>query len=317
MHSMSTAVGLFFGLSLIGSVAAQDNPAPNQTASPQASTDGLASATATLAATLGEPKSIQVDLGNGDLATLNYLKRGNRAIFEGDIIIGNADQLEFAAQVGPVKLFRKSPDDTTPFGYMAKSVLFGSRKWLNNTVPYTIDPTYASSDLILQAISAWEHVTKVHFVERTAANMASYHSYVYFTKGTDPRACLSEGVGMQGGRQLVELVDGCQLGQIIHEIGHVLGLDHEQNRSDRDKYVKVIFQNIVKGYEGQFVQRPSLYMDLGTYDYDSIMHYEQNAFGINGGTTIMPVGPLPPGVMLGQRDHISQGDISAIGTVYK
>jgi hypothetical protein len=265
------------------------------------------------AASMGVPKSIQVDAGNGTIGTLYYTKKGNRAIFEGDIIIGDADQLEFAAQAGPVKLFRSSPEDTTPFGYMAKSVLSGARKWPGDVVPYSIDPAYPSSDLVLQAISAWQNVTKVRFVERTLANASSYRNYVYFTNGTDPNACYSYGVGMQGGRQLVELVDGCQFGQIVHEIGHVLGLDHEQNRSDRDKYVKVNLENVMKGYEGAFAQRPSLYKDLGTYDYDSIMHYETDAFSVNSQPTITSLN----GAAIGQRDHISQGDIAAIATVYK
>ncbi len=316
MYLKSNVVVLFLGLYFVGDSAAQEDQTPSLTSVVHTPSQKISPAT-TVAVTMGEPKSVQIDLGNGDLSTLNYLKLGNLAIFEGDIIIGSADQLGFAGRAGPIKLFEKSPDDMTPFGYMAKSVLIGARKWPNNLVPYTIDPTYTNPNLILQAISGWEHVTKVRFVERTAANMAIYHNYVYFTNGTNPRACLSEGVGMKGGRQLVELVDGCQRGEIIHEIGHVLGLDHEQNRSDRDKYVKVIFQNIEKGFAGQFTQRPSLYTDLGTYDYDSIMHYQQNAFGIDGAVTIMPVGTLPSGVNIGQRDHISQGDIAAIGTIYK
>src|SRR4029077_5178653 len=46
-------------------------------------------------------------------------------------------------------------------------------------------------------------------------------------------------------------------GEIIHEIGHVLGLDHEQNRKDRDQYVRVNINNITEGYAYAFEQRPS------------------------------------------------------------
>jgi hypothetical protein len=303
--------GLSFASTLL--LLAAGEPSVAQTQPPtETSANRLTYATDAVA-NMGAPRSIQIDAGNGDVATLHYTKKGNKAVYEGDVVVGNADELEFAAQAGPVKLYKASPDDLTPFGYMAKSVIGGARKWPNNLVPYSIDPAYPSAGLVLQAMAAWQNATHVQFVERTAANSSSYHNYVYFTNGTDPNACYSYGVGMQGGRQLVELVDGCQYGQIVHEIGHVLGLDHEQNRSDRDKYVKVNTRNIMHGYEGAFVQRPSLYKDIGTYDYDSIMHYEEDAFSVDGQPTITALN----GAKIGQRDHVSQGDISAIGTVYK
>jgi astacin len=264
----------------------------------------------------GTPKAVDVNDG-GKIVRLNYLKAGNQAIYEGDIIIGDADQLDFASQAGPIFLYHQTGNEITPFGLMAKSVLFGSRKWTNNTVPFVIDPNLPAADLVLQSMKAWMDVTKVRFVERMAGNASSHPNYVYFTNGTNPYACLSAGLGMMGGRQNVELVSGCGFGQIVHEIGHVLGLDHEQNRSDRNAFVQVHFENMVSGYRGQFEQRPSAYKDIGSYDFDSIMHYEPSAFSCNGQPTITSSVSLPPGVQLGQRTHISQGDIAAINGIYK
>ena len=50
-----------------------------------------------------------------------------------------------------------------------------------------------------------------------------------------------------------------------------------------------------------------------TYDYNSVMHYENNAFSRNGSLTIEP---LQPNVKIGQRTFLSALDIQAIRTFY-
>ena len=55
-------------------------------------------------------------------------------------------------------------------------------------------------------------------------------------------------IGRVGGRQVVSLHDDCKYrGKVIHEILHALGFFHEHSRSDRDRYIKVIWKNIKKG----------------------------------------------------------------------
>ena len=39
----------------------------------------------------------------------------------------------------------------------------------------------------------------------------------------------------------------CRKGNIMHEIGHTLGLAHEHARPDRDQYVDIMWENIEPG----------------------------------------------------------------------
>jgi choriolysin H len=61
---------------------------------------------------------------------------------------------------------------------------------------------------------------------------------------------------------------------ILHEIGHALGFYHEHNRSDRDDYIKIHYENIEPGQIRQFQKQENAVFDTN-YDYLSIMHYGQ------------------------------------------
>jgi len=79
---------------------------------------------------------------------------------------------------------------------------------------------------------------------------------------------------------------GCDsIGTAMHELLHSLGQAHEQSRPDRGDYVSVNYDKVEEGMEGNF--------DIDTfgdrerpYDMLSIMHYETDAFSIDGSSTI-------------------------------
>lgn len=234
-----------------------------------------------------------------------YADVDGMAIFEGDIALGTIEQLEAANQAA------RDAAGADP-GLVAHGVgITGAGyRWPDCTVPYTVDPNLPNAQRVPDAIAHWEANTNLKFVERTTANQAQYANWVHFV---DEGGCWSY-VGMRGwGQQKISISAGCPLGSVIHEIGHAVGLWHEQSREDRDLFVTIHWENIIEGREHNFAQHITDGDDLGAYDYDSIMHYPRWAFSKNGQDTITPV---DPNATIGQRNGLSPGDIAAVDMMY-
>lgn len=250
----------------------------------------------------------------------------NLAVYEGCIVLGTAEEMdivtrrvEAAADAATAEEEASSP--SLDYEALAAAAPEGSDiqhgvgitghgfRWPRGIVPYEIHSSLPNQARITNAINHWQQKTRIRFVRRTSANASRYPNYVRVIPSS---GCWSY-VGMRGGRQDLGLASGCSTGNTIHEFGHALGLWHEQSREDRDRFIRIQWQNISAGREHNFRQHITDGDDYGRYDYTSIMHYGPTAFSRNGQPTIVP---LQSGVTIGQRNTLSSGDIAAIRAMY-
>jgi hypothetical protein len=243
---------------------------------------------------------------------ITYSVIEGKAIFEGDILIGDVEDVEqeVAQTIAQLAAERGMVDDEgnlrTDVGVETLSdlpahgiVIPGQRfRWPGCLVPFEIN--HPDRELVRLAMRHWK--------QRKATNAGHFPNFLVFEMQD---GCFSQ-VGMRGGRQVISLGTGCGVGAAIHEIGHAVGLWHEQSREDRDQNVRIRFENIIPGREHNFNQHIADGDDVGRYDFDSIMHYPRTAFSRNGQPTIEPLG----GQAIGQRTGLSRGDIAAIRAIY-
>tara|TARA_B100002051_G_scaffold275461_1_gene319596 strand:- start:2058 stop:3152 length:1095 start_codon:yes stop_codon:yes gene_type:complete len=207
---------------------------------------------------LGEEKLVYIPTKYGVQPITVYEYHGNY-VTESDIIYSE-DQLFQFPDVAENQYFSLGIDATQ-----------GGR-WPTGSdgtveVNYSIDSSLPAETVneINQALAHWQERGRFRFVANSSATPR-----IHFQD--DDTGCNSY-VGRQSTQpQPINLAPNCGFGAAVHEIGHALGLWHEQTRLDRDEYI--IY------YSGR-TTNPSQYTkkttgeayDIGSYDFESIMHY--------------------------------------------
>lgn len=149
----------------------------------------------------------------------------------------------------------------------------GTNTWTNGIIPYEFDPGLSTSnrDNILAGMAEWSARANIQFV---ASSCDLVLDCVYITNDLCPGALGCSIVGMNGGRQRFK--GGANIQVARHELGHLLGMHHEQQRSDRDEFVQIDVEVIDSDlYENNYgIVSEGMY---GPYDFMSVMHYKQCA----------------------------------------
>jgi astacin len=229
---------------------------------------------------------------------VSYLQAGGLKMFEGDMLLDHVVPF-------PTRGVSVRPD--------AIGIAYAQYLWPADTkgvaeIPYIV--TSAATNLN-QALTAFNKTFEgvIQFVKRDG--QADYVNF-NFDPNNFSGQCESY-VGHIGGEQATGGSGACSLGTLLHEMGHIVGLYHEQSRPDRNSYITVNFANVIKGSEGNFDQPQDNLQDLGLFDYASIMEYIPYAFTRNGAPVIETI---PPGMPLSNQTGYTAADIDGVKRLY-
>lgn len=198
--------------------------------------------------------------------------------------------------------------------------------WPNKTIPYTFNSnlTVTHRERINAAIEVWHTQTQIRLVPRT-----NEKDYVEFKAGNEN----SSNVGRIGGRQQITIHATLgTAGNMIHEIGHAVGMIHEHQNFLRDDVITVHTNNIQVGYREQFdkLTGNQHVHGLGMYDrgypFSSIMMYSsRNSFGITSTAITMtaktvlfgnPFIDYTDNTFIAQRRYLTASDRGAVAWKY-
>jgi len=162
------------------------------------------------------------------------------------------------------------------------------------------------------AMAHWRGNADVRFVERTTQD-----AFVTLKPDSVPLDGVSHStsIGMGGGEQFVSLDpivhSDSRTRSSRHELGHALGMYHEQQRRDRSKFISINQAQIKFERVSDFAMvSAGDGLPVGDYDIDSIMHYSASTnASVDGKTPIITKAdgtPLP-----GRKNNVTPGDIAS------
>jgi len=243
------------------------------------------------------------DITKQDVSNENGIEAGKDYLIEGDMMLNSSDpaSIEMIQQYYPDAVY------TGPETSSLKSIYGGSgvSKWPNGIVYYQFHSSMTNDMRIStqRAMSTITMVCNVRFVERTTTTNQTVVIQI------DPNSTSPGYVNYVGYRSSsfypkLVIKNTLPVGYIIHELMHILGFWHEQQRSNREDFVTVT-NALATGNASNYgiVANANEY---GKYDFQSVMHYFEHP---NLGFTF----DTPQTI---QRRHLSPIDIVGLINIY-
>ncbi len=180
--------------------------------------------------------------------------------------------------------------------------------WPEGRIPFHIQPHLENPNRVLKALEMFEDAPVRLTPQSGEQDMIVFEPM--------PSGCKSY-VGRVGGKQPIWIGPECGPREIAHEIMHALGFIHEQNRSDRDAFVKIHWDNIQESAKINFELFPESMMAVSggsPFDYRSIMIYSPTMFAKSSAQETMD--PTDRRMVIEPSEGLTIYDIMRLDKVY-
>jgi astacin len=231
---------------------------------------------------------------------VHYVIKHRLPIFEGDIILDHVLS-------HPVENRSHRTIGPRSFGIAYTSYLWPIAGMVHH-VPYIVSNNTAN---VTTAIGMFNNALGgvIQWVPRTTETD-------YVNINLDPNnfcSCGESNVGRVGSEQTLNCAINCTPSGLLHEMGHTVGLWHEQSRPDRDNYITLDYNHIRADSVGNDDKLMDNAQILGLFDYGSIMEYFAFNLTADGVQTRQTI---PAGIPLSNTTTYTAGDIDELRRLY-
>ncbi len=167
---------------------------------------------------------------------------------------------------------------------LLKDKPLASKLWRSSEIPFGFNRDFPE-DLKIKALEAIKYFNKETVMEFVPINIEFDKDAIVF-KFREGVPCSSY-LGRVGGFQPIYLKSSCSTQDVIHELMHALGFVHEQQREERNRYLKVLWENIDEKFQYNFAILPDILVHqyegfVFNINFNSVMMYDDKAFAKQG-----------------------------------